>query len=152
VRTDTRATCHSGALPGGRGHRPAPPPGRRARSLARAGDAPRRHAAIARRGVHAERAARPDPARRPRPDHQAEGGGRPARSAAGRLRHVPGTQRRRLRRRLHRRSQAAGQRQPRCRPRPAGARPGGHAQRGPQRRGRLRLRAGRRGRDVQGAA
>ena len=32
------------------------------------------------------------------------------------------------------------------------ARPGGHAQRGPQRRRRARLRAGRRGRDVQGAA
>ena len=34
----------------------------------------------------------------------------------------------------------------------AAARPGGHAQRGPQRRRRARLRAGRRGRDVQGAA
>ena len=61
-----------------------------------------------------------------------------------------GAQRRRLRRRLHRRAQAARQREPRRRARRPRARPGGHAQRGPQRRRRPRLRAGRRGRDAQG--
>ena len=61
-------------------------------------------------------------------------------------------QRGRLDRRVHRRPQAAGQRQPERRPRRAAPRPGGHAQRGAQRRRRARLREGRRGRDVQGAA
>ncbi len=46
--------------------------------------------------------------------------------------------------------QAAGQRQPVGRPRRPAARPGGHAQRGPQRRRRPRVRAGRRGGDAQG--
>ena len=100
-----------------------------------------------------ERAARPDAARGARPDHEAQGGGRPAGPAAGRLRHLPAAQRRRLRRRVHRRPQAAGQREPGRRARRrSSAWPGGHAQRGPQRRRRPRLRAGRRGRDVQGAA
>ena len=81
-----------------------------------------------------------------------QGGGRPARAAADRLRHLPQAQRGRLRRRVHRRSQAAGQRQPVGRPRHPDQGPGGHAQRGPQRRRRPRLRGGRRGRHVQGAA
>ena len=51
--------------------------------------AARRHPALAGRGHRPERAARPDPARGPRPDHDAQGGGRPARPAAGRLRHLP---------------------------------------------------------------
>ena len=79
--------------------------------------AARRRPALARRRHLAERAPRPDPARGPRPDHEAQGGGRPARAAAGRLRHLPDPQRRRLGRRVHRRPQAAGQRQPVGRPR-----------------------------------
>ena len=98
-----------------------------------------------------ERAARPDPARGARPDHDAQGGGRPAGPAAGRLRHLPRPQRRRHRRRVHRRPQAARQRQPRRRRSTSlRARPGGHAQRGAQRRRGPRLRAGRRGRHAQG--
>ncbi len=62
-----------------------------------------------------ERAARPDAARGARPDHDAQGRGRPARPAADRLRHLPEPQRRRHGRRVHRRSQAAGQRQSRRR-------------------------------------
>ena len=42
--------------------------------------------------------------------------------------------------------------EPERRPRQPPARPGGHAQRGAQRRRRARVREGRRGRDVQGAA
>ena len=93
-----------------------------------------------------------DPARGPRPDRHPQGGGRPAGAAADRLRHLPQAQRGRLRRRVHRRSQAARQRQPLGRPRHPDQGPGGHAQRGPQRRRRARLRGDRRGRDVQGAA
>ena len=81
-----------------------------------------------------------------------QGGGRPAGPAADRLRHLPRAQRGRLHRRVHRRPQAAGQRQPLGRPRHPDQGPGGHAQRGPQRRRGPRVRAGRRGRDVQGAA
>ena len=99
-----------------------------------------------------ERAARRDAARGARPDHEAQGGGRPAGPAAGRLRHLPEPQRGRLDRRLHRRPQAAGQREPDRRARRPRAWPGGHAQRGAQRRRRPRVRGGRRGRDVQGAA
>ena len=54
-----------------------------------------------------------DAARGARPDHDAQGGGRPAGPAAGRLRHLPRAQRGRHDRRLHRRPQAAGQREPR---------------------------------------
>ncbi len=139
-------------LPGGRGRRAAPPAGREPDALARGRAAARRDAALAGRGHLAERTARPDAARGPRPDHDPQGGGRPARAAAGRLRHLPVPQRGRLHRRVHRRPQAAGQRQPVRRPRRPAPRPGGHAQRGPQRRRRARVRAGRRGRDAQGAA
>ena len=132
--------------------RPAPPPERRPGAQPRPRAAPRRHPALAVGGDVPERAPRPDAARGPRPDHEAQGGGRPAGPAAGRLRHVPRPQRGRLHRRLHRRPQAPRQRQPRRRARLPRAWPGGHAQRGAQRRGRPRLRAGRRGRDVQGAA
>ena len=78
--------------------------------LARPRAPARRRAALAGRADLAERAPRPDPARGARPDHEAQGGGRPARPAAGRLRHLPEPQRGRLDRRLHRRSQAPGQR------------------------------------------
>ena len=88
-------------------------PGRLARPRAAA----RRRPALAGGRDLPERAARPDPARGPRPDHEAQGGGRPAGPAAGRLRHLPRPQRGRLDRRLHRRPQAAGQRQPQRRPR-----------------------------------
>ncbi len=105
---EPRRAREPGALPGGRGLRPAPPAERRPRSLPRAGAAARRRAALARRGDLAERASRRHPARGPRPDHEAQGGGRPAGPAAGRLRHLPGPQRGRLDRRLHRRAASSG--------------------------------------------
>ena len=87
-----------------------------------------------------------------RPDRHAQGGGRPAGAAAERLRRLPADLRRRHRRRLHRRSQAArGGLALGGRGR-AAARPGGHAQRGAQRRRGARVRAGRRGRHAQGGA
>ena len=149
---DPRRAHEPGALPRGRGHRPSPACQRRTDRLPWPRAATGRRAALARRRDLAERAAGPDPARGTRPDHEAQGGGRPAGPAAGRLRHLPEPQRRRLDRRVHRRAQAAGQRQPERRPRPPVPWAGGHAQRGAQRRRRARLRAGRRGRDVQGAA
>ena len=133
--------------------RPAPPAERRTGPQPRPRAAARRRAALARRRDLAERAAGADPARGARPDHDAQGGGRPAGPAAGRLRHLP----------------RAATTTTRSTSSPAAAscgstsapsvdlddllpRPGGHAQRGAQRRRRARLRAGRRGRDAQGAA
>ncbi len=151
-RADPGGAGGPGRLPRGRGRRPPSPPGREPGPLPRSRAAAGRDPALARRGHRPERAARPDPARGPRPDHDAEGGGRPARAAAGRLRHLPVAQRRRLHRRVHRRPQAARQRQPVGRPRRPAQGPGGHAQRGPQRRRRAGVRAGRRGRHAQGDA
>ena len=142
----------AGEVPRVRGDRPAAPPVRLARPDPRSRAPSRRHPAVAVGRHLPERAPRPDPARGPRPDHEAQGGGRPSRAAAGRLRHLHPAQRGRLGRRVHRRPQAPGERQPRRRDRLAGAWPGGHAQRGAQRRRRARVRADRRGRDVQGAA
>ena len=86
---ESRGDGEPGALPRGRGRRPAAPALRRPGRLPRPRAAARRHPALARRGHLPERAPRPDPARGPRPDHEAQGGGRPAGPAAGRLRHLP---------------------------------------------------------------
>ena len=85
------------------------------------------------------------------PDRDAQGGDRPARPAAQRLRRVPRAARGRHGRRVHRRSQAACRHLPGAGGGRAAPRPGGPAQRRAQHRRRVRLRAGRRGRDAQGA-
>ena len=85
--------------------------------------------------VGPEREARVHPARGAGPDPLAEGGGRPAGAAAERLRHLPrGLRRRGHGRRLHPGPQDAGRRVPGRRSRRAAPWPGGHAQRGAQRR------------------
>ena len=82
----------------------------------------------------------------------AQGGGRPARPAAVRLRRLPGAARGRHGRRLHRRPQAAGGGVAERRGRRPAPRPGGHAQRGDERRRGARVRARRRRRHAQGDA
>ena len=89
-RPQPRRARESGAFPGGRGRRPPPPassthPDTRAASSS---GSPTPSALVG-RGDVAERALGPDLARGPGPDHEAQGGGRPAGAAARRVRHVP---------------------------------------------------------------
>ena len=145
-----------GAAPAGAARRggggPAPASRRRPCAFPRARDQGAAAPVQPGHDVLPERAPRAHPQGGPRADRHAQGRGGPARPAPGGLRHRHRVLRRRHGRHPHRRPQDAGRGQPSRRPGGAVRRPRGDAQRGDERRGDLRLRAHRRGRDDQGDA